>query len=57
MSFITSLAIGVQVSLLEAASGQSYFKSVGQVASSNVFSNMMTFMLFWIMMYNVVYVV
>ena len=59
MSVITSAIIGLKIASMGfQANGKSkYFPTVQAAATSDMFSNIMTYMLFWIMFYNVVYVV
>ena len=59
MSIVTSALIALRVTSMgfENNGSSKYFDSVAQAATTNMFSNIMTYMLFWIMFYNIVYVV
>ena len=59
MSMLTSLIIGLRVASMGfEENGQSkFFPSFVQAMTTNMFGNIMTYMLFWIMFYNIVYVV
>ena len=59
MSMVTSALIAFRLTTLGfEANGQSkFFPSFIQAVTTNMFSNIMTYMLFWIMFYNIVYVV
>ena len=59
MCLATSVVISITVITLSAGKGSKgiFFKNVSDAATHNMFSNVMTFLLFWIMFYNVVYVV
>ena len=52
----TSALVAMKLKSLPQSNGDSkYFKDAVYISFSNGFGNMMTFMLFWIMMYNVVH--
>ena len=59
MSILTSVLIALRVSSMgfESNGSSKYFESLAQAATTNMFSNIMTYMLFWVMFYNIVYVV
>uniref|UniRef100_A0A7S3CSG6 ER membrane protein complex subunit 6 n=1 Tax=Strombidium rassoulzadegani TaxID=1082188 RepID=A0A7S3CSG6_9SPIT len=58
VALTTSLVLFVQIQVMSAqGEGATLFQSVGKAATQNLLSNVMTYMLFWIMFYNVVYVV
>ena len=59
MSILTSVLIALRVSSMgfEINGSSKYFESLAQAATTNMFSNIMTYMLFWVMFYNMVYVV
>jgi hypothetical protein len=59
MSVATSVVIAAKVAAMgfQANGSSKYFPTVQMAASSDMFGNIMTYMLFWIMFYNVVYVV
>jgi len=56
---ITSVLIYLRIASLgfEPNGDSKYFKDGKAAASTGLFSNLMTFMLFWVMFYNIVYVV
>ena len=59
MGLFTSALIGLRVASMgfDSNGSSKYFNSVTQAATTNMLGNMMTYMLFWIMFYNIVYVV
>ena len=59
MGLITSLLIGLRISTLKKddKGNSKYFKSIFEVITTNTFSNMPIYLLFWIMFYNIVYIV
>ena len=59
MGVLTTIILFLYMTTLgsDARGDSKYFKNMLQDASSNMFSNIMTYMLFWIMFYNIVYVV
>ena len=59
MSLMTSALIALRVTSMgfDNNGSSKYFMSVAQASTANMFSNIMTYMLFWIMFYNIVYVV
>ena len=59
MSLVTSALIALRLGIMGfEQNGQSkFFPSFITAASTNMFGNIMTYMLFWIMFYNIVYVV
>ena len=58
-SFLTAslVALRLMIGEKDAEGNSKYFKNAVQVAYSHAFANSMTYMLFWIMFYNVVHVV
>ena len=50
--FLTSLFIGLCLGF----QGKPYFSSLTQAITSGLFTNMLTYLLMWVMFYNLVYV-
>ena len=59
MGLMTSIFIGIRIMFLhkDHKGNSLYFKSIFDVVTTNTFSNMPIYLLFWIMFYNIVYIV
>ena len=59
MNMATSAAVGLKVTAMgfDRSGNSKYFPTVLAAATADMFSNIMSYMLFWIMFYNIVYVV
>jgi len=58
MGLATSGLLAMRIASLGFENGESkFFGNLIEAASTGIFSNIMTYMLFWIMFYNIVYVV